>query len=535
MLVLILTLFMVIIVGSQFVEREPIYGNTPYDLSTDWVTEDGRTVSLSELPAGEITIKHDLTDLDLSERDLCLKSSDTFLKVMVDGKTVYDYAPTYPNIIGKSYGNYIHVIPLGDDSAVLTMTLTPVYDGDTADLSDIYVESSARYIVDIYRQGLPEFVACLIMVFFGIVLLLLELTSQNTGSDQPMGFMSLGIFAVIVGVWSMNDTFILQSISGRPELIKMICYICMMMIAYPPVSFVASAAKRRDTILLPVLAVLIGVNFILTFTLAELGIVDPHYMLLFSHINIMFAMFMTIFLMVKATRNNTIEKRFLLTMLVGMTAALIGVGIDLLRFWFVKNSEYGSSSFTRIGVLVFIIAEGMYLLKEKNRLIVEKGKADLMQRLAYTDVLTGLANRAAYHEKEKELTASGRDGIIVLLDINFLKRVNDEYGHAEGDKHIIAAADVIRESLKELGDCYRIGGDEFAAILDTADEEAVAEAFRKLEAAEDDYNEKVSPPVPLRIAYGYAIYSSDSLSTDTAEDLADKRMYEMKGTMKASK
>ena len=243
---------------------------------------------------------------------------------------------------------------------------------------------------------------------------------------------------------------------------------------------------------------------------------------------------MTIYLMAQAIQNKTIEKRFLLTIIVGMSAALIGVGIDLLRFWFVKNSEYGSSSFTRIGVLIFIIAEGIYLLKEKNRIMIEQGNAKLMEKMAYTDALTGLSNRAAYHEKEKNLQKAEKNYTIVLLDINFLKTVNDKYGHAEGDKHIIAAANVIRESLSELGICYRIGGDEFTAILDTDDIQLVEKALKKLEYAENVYTQTEKPPVPLQIAYGYALYIPNTISLETAENTADQKMYDMKRMMKTA-
>lgn len=529
-----LALFAIGLVSAQFNVKSPIYNGASYDMSQDWINEDGVTVSLSELPEGNITLTHSLSDMELMDKSFCLKSSDTFISVMVDGRNVYEYKPTYPSVIGHSYGNYVHMIPLPPSADTLTVTLTPVYDGDVPDLRAAAIEDPAKFITDLYRQGLPEFIACLIMAVFGLIMIMLEFTGGYAVSEQTMGFGTLGVFSIIIGIWSMNDTFILQSFTERPEVIKIVCYLCIMMIAYPPVSFVASAAKRRDTKLLPVLAVLIIINFITTVVLGVLGKVDPHYMLLFSHFNILVAMCMTIYLMVQAARSKTIEKRFLRTIIIGMTAALIGVGIDLLRFWFAKNSEYGASPFTRVGVMVFIIAEGIYLLKEKNRLIVERGNAELMKKLAYTDILTGLANRLAFSEKEKELSQAEDVCTIVLLDINYLKKVNDEYGHAEGDKHIIAAADVIKESLSQLGICYRIGGDEFAAILDTDDADTVKLALERLEQAENTYNEAQKPPVLLQLAYGHALYFPKNMSPEIAEGMADRRMYEMKRIMKGS-
>ena len=168
-------------------------------------------------------------------------------------------------------------------------------------------------------------------------------------------------------------------------------------------------------------------------------------------------------------------------------------------------------------------------------MIIERGSAELMKKMAYTDVLTGLSNRAAYHEKEEALRKSEKNCTIVLLDTNWLKKVNDEYGHAEGDKHIMAAANVIHDSFSELGVCYRIGGDEFAAVLDTDDTQIIEQALDKLERAEEANMQAEPPPVPLQIAYGYALYFPKNMPLEIAENMADQRMYAMKRMMKAIK
>ena len=533
LIVLLLAIVMFVIVLSQLGSGAYVQDTDSYEMTTQWQMEDGQVLALAELPAGEVTVTHSLEGMDLREKRFCLKSSDTFLSVQADGVQVYEYAPVYPPILGVSYGNYLHMIPLPADVQTLTMTLTPAYDGDTADLRSVVIEDPAKYLTTLYRQGLPAFIACLVMVGFGIVMMLLEVTGGSTATGQPMGFLPLGVFSVLIGIWSMNDTFVLQSFTQHPEIIKIACYLCILLIAYPPVSFIATAAKRWDSKLLPSLAGLMALNLVSTLILSGAGIVDPHYMLMFSHFNILVAMCMTVWLMVQASRNKTIERKFLLTIMIGMTAALVGVGIDLLRFWFVKNSEYGSSLFTSVGVLIFLIAEGAYLLGEKNRMLIEQGNAELMKKLAYSDALTELGSRTAYYQKEEALRKSEQSCMIVMLDINWLKKVNDTYGHAAGDQHIIAAATVIRDCLGGLGSCYRTGGDEFAAILDTDDSPTVEAALHKMEDAQKAYNATESPPVPLQIAYGYAMYDPKHTALEIAENTADERMYEMKRRMKA--
>lgn len=84
------------------------------------------------------------------------------------------------------------------------------------------------------------------------------------------------------------------------------------------------------------------------------------------------------------------------------------------------------------------------------------------ERLAYTDALTGLTNRAKYNKDLETLPASGWS--LLLIDIDNLKTVNDTFGHSAGDDLIAAVALRIADAAAPSG-AYRIGGDEFAVIL----------------------------------------------------------------------
>lgn len=85
---IILTVLMLVIISAQFSRRSPIFDDTTYDVSSGWLTEDGKSVSMSELPVGKITITHSLFEMEIIDKSLCIKSSDTFLDVSVDGREV---------------------------------------------------------------------------------------------------------------------------------------------------------------------------------------------------------------------------------------------------------------------------------------------------------------------------------------------------------------------------------------------------------------------------------------------------------------
>ena len=102
------------------------------------------------------------------------------------------------------------------------------------------------------------------------------------------------------------------------------------------------------------------------------NVIDPHDMLILSHLNICVSMIMVVILMAKAIRRKQLNKVFVKMSLIGMSAALLGVSTDLLRFWTDKTGEYGTSPYTKVGVLIFIVSEGIYLIKERGRLAVER-------------------------------------------------------------------------------------------------------------------------------------------------------------------
>jgi diguanylate cyclase (GGDEF)-like protein len=119
--------------------------------------------------------------------------------------------------------------------------------------------------------------------------------------------------------------------------------------------------------------------------------------------------------------------------------------------------------------------------------------ADRLARLATTDPLTGLFNARAFHDRlRQELgrTARYREPLsLLILDLDGLKRVNDQFGHGAGDAALRSVAAAIRRGLREIDLGARIGGDEFAVLAPRTNEESavvLAERLRALVAKRVD-------------------------------------------------
>ena len=171
-----------------------------------------------------------------------------------------------------------------------------------------------------------------------------------------------------------------------------------------------------------------------------------------------------------------------------------------------------------------VIGDRIRSLQERLR-----SQLTLMRSDAYTDSLTGLKNRMAYEERVRLLDRQISEGTAafsaVVLDINDLKSINDDHGHEEGDRIIAAAAEILKKTFPE-GSAYRIGGDEFAVILEEAEPAPLlAEADRLL----SEKRERTEGPVQLSLSKGYAIFEAGSDQDYRAVfNRADNAMYEDK-------
>jgi len=512
--------------------RTAIYNSKVYSLNEGWYTADDKTYAINDLPAGDITLTHSLKGINLHRMRLCFESSDTHVTAEFDGEVTYVYAPKQAAVLGRSYGRYVHLIPIPAEAKTVTLKLHSVYAGESPIIRDTAVEDAGVFIAELYKKGLPKFAVCVLIALFGALMVIIGFADKIT-DDSDINFFSLGAFAIIVGIWSANDTMVLQIYTMHPELISFMRYMCLIFVVYLPVSFMASSTNNRKTKLLPILLAMVLINFTLTLTLSALRISDAHLMLPFSHFNVLIALMMTIFLMIRAIKLKTLDDDFQRTVITAMTFAALGVASDLLRYILCKGKLSDTSYFTRIGVLIFVSLLGVQLIRKRTQLTIKKERAAIMEKLAYSDSLTGLSNRAAFHEKEEEIRQNNTGCIIIQLDINYLKKVNDVYGHAEGDRHIISAAHIIRNSFCKIGTSYRTGGDEFIVIAQDCELSLVESALKELDAEAERYNAENIPPVPLQIAYGYAEYVSSSGMLEASEQLADQRMYEKKREMKA--
>ena len=122
------------------------------------------------------------------------------------------------------------------------------------------------------------------------------------------------------------------------------------------------------------------------------------------------------------------------------------------------------------------------LINTTQELKNTRQKADEMDALAHKDALTGVGSKLAYDQKLDELNDEIREGKarfgIVMIDLNYLKKLNDTYGHEKGNQAIINICSIICDVFKH-SPVYRIGGDEFVVVLKDRDYDNIENLRKK--------------------------------------------------------
>ena len=178
-------------------------------------------------------------------------------------------------------------------------------------------------------------------------------------------------------------------------------------------------------------------------------------------------------------------------------------------------------------ILLFQLQRFSYDMLEE-----EKETSRTFKDMANTDSLTGIRNKHSYTENEKIINRHIQAGEIqnvgvVIGDVNGLKHVNDTFGHAAGDKLIKDACSLICEYFKQ-GAVFRIGGDEFAVILQGKGYDSMLEVI-------DEFNSKVEDNIKensVVVSIGYSVLKQGDRHLKDVFERADKMMYERKKELK---
>lgn len=220
---------------------------------------------------------------------------------------------------------------------------------------------------------------------------------------------------------------------------------------------------------------------------------------------------------------------------------LDSVNVGLLNTAIIVVSAFEERSFIldalRAGADDYVL-KGRFTAPELEKAIqfatYRKHKESVLRRRALYDPLTGLANRDLIYDRLDEARKYARRQnsrfAIAVLDIDRLKEINDNFGHAAGDTLIQATSQSIVASLRESDIVGRIGGDEFVAVLKDINapgdlEKICSSICRSVSREPLIFSEGTVTP---SCSIGVAVFPDKSQDIPLLFDLADKAMYQVK-------
>lgn len=168
--------------------------------------------------------------------------------------------------------------------------------------------------------------------------------------------------------------------------------------------------------------------------------------------------------------------------------------------------------------------EEIYSLKEKSS----------------QDILTGLFNRRGFNDMLGEIFSAPEKinyGVMIMVDADGLKKINDIYGHHAGDKYLCRISEIIKNSLGENSICARLGGDEFAAFVYSCNSlEEIHDLISVLKSKRGEIFINTKTEIKtVEFSIGYAVYPMDGTNYHLLMNFADENMYQEKRNRKLIK
>lgn len=419
---------------------EPINGNMPY------------------------AVTYKLPNISKSNACIMYKSLYTASRVYVDGEFVASYGTKEQLPYGKMIGNIRVIVPMKAEYSgkELTIIFSPIYQlGVETPTVNLGTSDDLKMIIiheNIWRIVLIVILSIVTITCFGLCLYQFV---TNTIHISIASYLYLGWFVFAVMTWILCSSDIPQFYTNANGAVSLFSYLSLAVMGIPYVGFCGETFIYHKKILQAVETVGCCVPFT-TIILFIAGIMDPPESVFICHIYIFMIMVCTIIISILEWKKNKDARLFILGVFALSVSAIVGF-----VFYFVRP-ELGFDALSfGIGFFLFILDLLVIMLLRESRFVKERLSMNIYKEMAFIDKLTGCGNRAALENEIKEGHFYGDKPIVTfgIFDLNNLKITNDTFGHAEGDKLIMAAANCLTNSFGATGKTFRLGGDEFAIVL----------------------------------------------------------------------
>ena len=479
-------------------------------------------VSPGEVVVLENTIPEDIGD-DLYMTFRALYSAT---EVFVDGESIYKYGDQKLLPFGHITGNIRLLVPIDQNMAGKTVTIRmkafyslncDYYDIEFGHQGDI---KTAIFYDNLFRIVIVSVMAAIFFASIGIgIANALERSLLNTRL-----LINFACFVLLIAAWITCSSDIPQILGHANTAASLISFMALSLLGVPYSGFCEQLLTKGKKFFYYSKMIAWGLPTV-TMVAYIFGFFDPPSALFFIHLSIfIIASASLVFAVLDRNSNKTAK-----VLLGAFLELIVFVAIGFACFYFAPSMGYDATVFG-VGLLLFMcILFGLIIARQVSS-IEERKYVEIYKELAYSDILTGLGNRAGFDRdfsKLLEYKEKGTRFTLFMLDINFLKETNDTFGHQEGDRIITSLSECMRKVFEDLGKCYRLGGDEFAVICTDLKKDP-EEILKTFDAEIENFNKTHERKLSSARGFADLEWNGESDFFTKLFKIADQKMYDDK-------
>ena len=443
---------------------------------------------------------------------------------------IYNKKPSnkYLNTTGSAW----NIVPLRNTSRNLRIEVRALYKNVRNDTPSFYMAYSGEGTGWILKRCLPGLYADILIITFGVLIIIFWAVARNYTQIDSSAFY-FGIFTIALGFWTLKETDAMDLLMIQHATTSVFSYVCLMLMPVPMTLFVKSGLFNEDRFIWKILyaASFVVNGCLIIFQMA--GVMDLKESVIALHLLVFADLLYLIIGIINDIRLRGLTSRAR-TNLIGITAFTLSIIARVIIYYLNRGSQEEAEFITKLAMLLYLIIMLIDIINDIIQQMDKGRKAVYFEEMATHDVMTGLFSRMAF-ESDRHNMKVGQAYLLVSFDLNNLKQVNDTYGHKAGDEYITSAANILREIFPASAKCYRMGGDEFAALTDESSFD-LDEAVKQMHRLEDEYNARKKNFRHMQIAYGSSrfVYTAPN-DLEKALTSADALMYEKKKEQKAAR
>lgn len=506
-------------------------------LDTSWkISVNDLYVSESTLPQklflttkDKVTIERKLGMVSIiTGPTLYFKTINQAVRVFSDDKQIYSCGmPILERSLGTLNGRNIHFvrIPQDSDKKNIKIEFFPLEkNGEARIIPAIYIGTKYACLIHFIKDNFIKIIMCFCVLMIFLIYLALyifaKIRKAKTNEYVSMGFFSFVIGLLLLLETSIPQLFITNSFVLYVLFILLIPIVPLLLINTLQNSYIFKVQKK-----FVYLCIVLCIIDTLFYCLAVFSKIYIFYADIFNVIYFSFVFLILLVISIKKSLliQNIDEYCFAFWILT------IGIVFDVIRY-FNKIEHYDLIIFTPICLLIFFIIRGISVVYKYFISVEQIIKTQTLEEMAFTDILTGLKNRTAFEEKQKEIITQENEKKVkykcglIIFDLNGLKEINDKYGHQAGDILLRNFSECLR-SVFPIQKIYRLGGDEFCVLYENITEKAIENKILRLKIYTDNKG--------ISVAHGWGTFNEkiDKTFADFFKRI-DMKMYSFKQIQK---